>query len=113
MDSFFVKLAGSQLIARILGQAADEALPPAQLHGGPPAPAPAAPAAAAPAKKEEPNPLVDGQGVIRGVKQHELSPAQVDHVLNRIHYDKKFKDLALEIAEMRKAQRAARPFERG
>lgn len=100
-----VKHAGSQLLARLLAPVVDQALPPSLDD----APKPAAPAEKKPAAPSH----VDDQGVVQVIKHHQLSPQQLDHVLARIHYDKKYKDLAEEIADLRQRQQSARPYEVG
>lgn len=107
-----VKHAGSQLLARLLAPVVDQALPPALGD----TPGEMSPSGDTPAKSPNGDTKpshVDDQGVVQVVKHHQLSPQQLDHVLARIHYDRKYKDLAEEISELRQKQMAARPYKVG
>lgn len=99
MIRFAEKLGASQFLARLMAPSVDAALPQLTEHDTSPN-----------VPKDDPNPLADEQGVIQVPRHYELSPEQIDHVLRRIHYDKKHKDLAEEIKNMTMLQQHARPF---
>ena len=91
----FAKTAASNFLAKLLAPAVDQALPSAEPEK---------------AKVEEKDPLTGPDGVITAPKHFELSSEQIDHVLNRIHFDAKHRGLAEEIKVMRDATKAARPY---
>lgn len=98
-SKLLAKHASSLMVSKLLAPLVDRALPPSLLEQH--AVAPQQPAAAAASPQ-----------VLKAVKNHELAPEQLDHLLNRIQYDKKYKDLAQELHDMRESTKSARPFSR-